>query len=293
MTRHPRRLLGAGLAIGLACAAFAPAPAPAQPVSKEQQIVDNAAQTVRKLRADPKIPEFQRMLDQALAVLVFPSVLKASFVIGGEGGSGVLLVRHPDPDTGGSHWSHPAFFTMGAGSIGLQLGVEQQEIVLLVLDYDAVDALISNQLKLGGDVSLAIGEFGTGQGGAMTTNFDADIVSFSSATGVFLGASIEGAIVNRRDDFNYYYYGPGATARSIALRRQYQNPGAEELRRALGETTTWVPAEQVSREAAPAGAPQPPRLDLQQPTTTAASPPAPAPGPPTDGRAPVVPVTTE
>jgi lipid-binding SYLF domain-containing protein len=225
--RNPhRRLIGATLALVLTAVAFAAGPA--QALTEQQELIDKAALTVKKLRGDPEFPDLTTALDKAKAVLVFPDVLKAGAIIGGEGGDGILVVRGED-----GSWSYPAFFSMGGGSLGLQLGVQTSELLLVVRTAGALDAVLNHQVKLGGDLSIAAGATGTSTGAATTTALGADIYSYARTGGVFVGATVEGAVLSKRDDWNYDYYGPGATARSIALERKFMNPGADGLRASL------------------------------------------------------------
>ncbi|MDJ0896766.1 MAG: YSC84-related protein [Alphaproteobacteria bacterium] len=279
MTQSKRRWGAVARTIAALALLAAPASAHAQAISKPQLIIDDALQTVRKLKSDPKIPGFQKLLNRAKAVLIFPEVLRAGFVIGGQGGSGVLLVRHGD-QLGAESWSYPSFHTMGAGSIGLQLGVEAQEIILIIQDYDALLAIINNHFKIGGDISVAAGSFGTGQGGAITSNFDADVISFSTAQGAFVGASIQGAVITPSNDNNYDYYGPGARSRTITIKRQFANAGADNLRQALSEPVSWIPADKLVERtpgaiAAPVNAAgSAPPAGLQRPAVPTAAAPA-------------------
>ncbi len=279
MTQSKRRWGAVARTIAALALLAAPASAHAQAISKPQLIIDDALQTVRKLKSDPKIPSFQKLLNRAKAVLIFPEVLRAGFVIGGQGGSGVLLVRHGD-QLGAESWSYPSFHTLGAGSIGLQLGVENQEIILIIQDYDALLAIINNHFKIGGDISVAAGNFGTGQGGAITSNFDADVISYSTAQGAFVGASIQGAVITPSNDYNYDYYGPGARSRTITIKRQFANAGADNLRQALSEPVSWIPADKLVERmpggiAAPANAAgSAPPAGLQRPMVPTAAAPA-------------------
>lgn len=200
-------------------------------LSKQQEIVDKATATIRQMKADPEFPQMPTMLSRARAVIIFPDVIKAGLIIGGEGGSGVLLVKDEKGD-----WSYPAFFTMGSGSLGLQIGVASQEIVLVIMNEDALQSVIANQVKLGGDIGVAAGNYGKGSEASTTTNFDADIYSYARSSGGYVGMSVEGAVINRRDDWNYDYYGPGASARSITMARKYRNTGSDDLRKAVAES---------------------------------------------------------
>jgi lipid-binding SYLF domain-containing protein len=203
----------------------------AQPVSSptEQQIkVDEARITFDKLITHPDFGELPDFVRRSKAVMIFPSLIKGGAVIGGEAGDGVLVVR--DANRG---WSDPAFYTMAAGSLGLQLGGQISEAVFAVMNDRALKALIDNQFKFGGDISVAAGPSGKRTGSAATTNFGSDVYSFALTEGLFGGVSFEGAAVLKRDTWNAAYYGPGATPHAILIERKVANPNARVLLSAL------------------------------------------------------------
>jgi lipid-binding SYLF domain-containing protein len=160
-------------------------------------------------------------------VLIIPQLLKAGFIIGGEGGNGVLLVRHD------GRWSAPAFYSFGAGSIGLQIGAQASEVMLLLMTDRAVDAVLRNRLTLGGDASVAAGPTGRGIEASTTTTFQADVYAYSRNRGLFAGASLEGAVLTPLDNTNGAYYGARVSARDIVWHRTVDNAGANALRVAL------------------------------------------------------------
>lgn len=168
------------------------------------------------------------LLARSKGVLIFPNLIKGAFLVGGEGGSGVLLTRDPQ-----GNWSHPAFYTMGALSFGLQIGGQASEAVVIIMTDRALQAIIDNQVKLGGDISAAAGPVGVGVGAGTTTNLGADVYTYSTAQGLFAGASLEGAVVARREDWNKAFYGPDATVRGIVIQRRYGDRRADALRETL------------------------------------------------------------
>jgi Uncharacterized conserved protein len=203
---------------------------PARAATDEQEIVDKARLTTESLLSNPDFGMLQRTIKDAKGVLVFPALLKGGFIVGIEGGSGVLLARVP-----GGGWSFPAFYTLGGGSFGLQIGAQTAEVMLLIMNDGALESLMESQLKLGGDASIAIGPVGAGLEGSTTTNLDADIVAFSSTKGLYGGIALEGSIINARESKNESYYGVGATTRAIVIHQRFANPGANGLREALGK----------------------------------------------------------
>ena len=124
---------------------------------------------------------------------------------------------------------------MGAGSFGLQIGGQASEVILVLRNRKAVEAVIEHQGKLGGDLEVTVGTIGAGVEGATTTNLGADILVFAKSAGVFGGGSVEGAILAKRTDWNEAFYGPGANPRAIVLEGRFANPKADPLRAALGK----------------------------------------------------------
>jgi len=188
----------------------------------------NAIQTIERFRNHKKLKEFSSLLETARGVIILPSVIKAGFFAGGEAGNGVLLRRNDD-----GSWGYPAFYTLGAASFGLQFGVQDTAIVLIVRNGDALQSILEYQGKLGADTGATVGVVGVGLEASVTTNLGADIVAFASSNvGAYLGASLEGAVLAKRRDLNEAYYGPGATPEAI-LAGQLENPDADQLRQVL------------------------------------------------------------
>lgn len=204
------------------------APVLAAPTA-EQQLVDLARIAVEKLRADPNLPTFPVLLANAKAVVVVPELVKMGFFIGGEGGLGVLLVRHPES----GEWSSPAFYTMAAASIGIQFGAQVSRVMFLIMTDGGLSAMMSDKLTLGADASVAAGPVGAGIEVGTTFNAEIDIYSFSHTKGLFGGLSFEGAALIPDDDANEAYYGEPVTARAIVILGQVENDEADGLRAAL------------------------------------------------------------
>jgi lipid-binding SYLF domain-containing protein len=174
------------------------------------------------------LKEFRRYLNSAHAIIILPKVIKASFIYGGEGGSGLLLKRINVKD-----WSHPTFVTLGAASVGFQAGVQETAIVLIIKTEPALRAVLDHQGKLGADTGATIGIWGVGMEASTTTNFDADILAFSNPNiGAYFGISLEGAVIVRRKDLNESFYGKGATPKKI-LSGYYEKTEVRRLKEAI------------------------------------------------------------
>ncbi len=192
-------------------------------------LVNQATETVQRFKGMPDLQVFAEYLQTARGIIVLPSVIKGGFVLGGEGGNGVMMVK-----TDGGSWSHPAFYTLGAASFGLQMGLQKTEILLVLRSNKAVAAVLDHQGKLGADAGVTIGTIGQGAEISTTTNIGADVLAFAnSKIGLFGGAALEGAVLVRRVDLNEAYYDKGATPKGILYQGQGQNSHAARLRAVL------------------------------------------------------------
>jgi lipid-binding SYLF domain-containing protein len=212
--------------VALAVAALA-APVAAR-AGDAQELVDRARLAFEDIINHENFGLARSEIKKARGVLIIPQLFKAGFIVGGEGGSGVLLARAAD-----GTWSQPAFYTMGAGSIGLQIGVKDSEVLLILRNGKAVDAVLDDQVKLGGDVSVAMGTVGAEMEASTTTNLGADILSYSLSRGAFGGGALEGAVIAKRNDLNEEYYGREVTPQEIVRGGAVSNAGADALRDAL------------------------------------------------------------
>lgn len=182
--------------------------------------------TVIKHREDLKF--FEDLLKDAAGIAIFPSLYKAGFFVGAEGGNGIIIAR----DTTGK-WGYPAFYTLASASWGLQFGGQKAGVILVIRNKGAVEAILKHQGKFGADLGIAIGPIGTGLEGATTTNLAADVYAFSDAKGLFGGVSLEGTAIIRRNDLNKEYYGSNVTPASILMEHAHQNAQADPLRASL------------------------------------------------------------
>jgi lipid-binding SYLF domain-containing protein len=197
--------------------------------SEQQDLIDHAASTVQILKREENFREpIASLLSRARAVLVFPSLFKAGFILGAQGGSGVLTVKGQD-----GQWGPPAFFSLGSGSIGLQIGAQASEVMFIIMTQGGLDKLLNGSIKVGADASVAVGPVGAGIQAATTANMRADIYAYSRAQGLFVGGAFEGSVLNVREEWNRAYYGVDATARGIAVERRVNNPGTQRLQDAL------------------------------------------------------------
>lgn len=219
-----RLLLAATLALAPALAFIAPAKA-----DSPQHLVDSSTLALEDLMDGLTGTPAQNLLRKAKGVVICPNIFRAGFFFGGEGGGCVMSARTAD---GG--WSYPAIYGMGGGSFGLQAGVQNAEVMMIIMTDGGLNALLNSQFKIGGDAGISIASFGTGVNGSMSTAINADIVSFSKSQGLYGGVSLAGSIMSNDSNAEQKYYGQALGARQIVVEGQGQNPGANPLRTLLG-----------------------------------------------------------
>ena len=147
---------------------------------------------------DQAVP--QSLLDKAEAIAVFPNVIKAGFIIGGRGGDGVISRRVP----GG--WSAPAFFKLGGGSVGLQIGASSTDFVMLFMNTEALQGLLQDKFEIGGEGSVAAGPVGRSASASTDVQLKAQILSYSRSKGLFAGLELKGVVINPDNKDNLAIY---------------------------------------------------------------------------------------
>ena len=199
-----------------------------------------SASAVREIRSE--IP--QEYWSRARCVLVIPELKKAAFIVGGEYGKGVMSCR------AGDQWSAPVFMQIAKGSWGFQAGVEQADLVLLVMNESGVQKLLKNKVNLGADASIAAGPLGR-RGGVSTDAFvTAEILSYSRSKGLFAGIDLSGGVLRPDEDANTSTYGANAMPSTIlATREMSAPPEAAGFLAALKETSS-APASKPGASAA-------------------------------------------
>jgi lipid-binding SYLF domain-containing protein len=148
---------------------------------------------------DKTVPEY--LLQDAAGIAIIPGVLKVGFIVGGEYGRGLLLVRDEE-----GKWSNPIFITLSGGSIGWQLGAQSADIVLVCKTKRSVDSILTDNLTLGVDVAAAAGPLGRMARASTDMQLKAEIYSYSRSRGFFAGLSLDGALIQIDDEANAAFY---------------------------------------------------------------------------------------
>src|SRR6266699_1050687 len=182
---------------------------------KETGRLENCGLIVKEVMDIPdNIPE--DLINKAECIIVYPSVLKAAFVIGGSYGRGAMTCRSGEHFTG--PWSAPTMMALEGGSVGLQLGGQATDFVLLVMNPRGARAILGNKVKLGADASAAAGPKGRTANASTDVTMRAEVLSYSRNRGLFAGLSLEGSTVRPNDGANEKVYGKQLEAESIIFK---------------------------------------------------------------------------
>jgi SH3 domain-containing YSC84-like protein 1 len=168
----------------------------------------------------------QDLLDKADCVVVFPSVLKAAFIVGGSYGRGSMSCRQGEHFQG--QWGAPTMMALEGGSFGFQIGGQATDFVLLVMNESGARGILTSKVKLGGDASVAAGPVGRDASAATDATLRSEILSYSSARGLFAGVSLEGSTIRPDNNDNRRIYGKKLPARDIVLSGTVPVPPAGE-----------------------------------------------------------------
>ncbi len=192
---------------------------------KETERLENCGLVLKEILDIPDdIP--QDLLDKAECVIVYPSVLKAAFVIGGSYGRGAMTCRTGEHFTG--PWSAPTMMALEGGSIGFQIGGQATDFVLLVLNDRGAHSILKSKVKLGADASAAAGPVGRNASAETDVTIRAEILTYSRARGLFAGVSLAGSTVRPDNDANARIYGKKVEAESIIFKGAVAVPPAAQ-----------------------------------------------------------------
>jgi len=204
-----RKLLSIGMLLALAAA---PTLAARPDNDKVTDRLENAGEVMQEIMNIPdNIP--QDLLDKAECVIVYPSVLKAAFIVGGSYGKGAMVCRTGEHFTG--PWGAPCMMALEGGSLGFQLGGQATDFVLLVMNPRGAKAILSSKVKLGADMAAAAGPKGRDASADTDATLRAEILSYSRSRGLFAGISLEGSTLRPDNDADLKLYGKEVTATQI------------------------------------------------------------------------------
>lgn len=177
---------------------------------------------------DKGIPE--EVLSNAKCIVVVPHLIKGGFVVGGEHGRGVASCRTSEG------WSAPAFVSIGGGSWGLQIGVEGVDLVMVVMNDNGLQQMLSSKFKIGADASASAGPVGRHASAGTDWKMDSEILTYSRSKGVFAGISLDGAVVEQDKDSTRAIYGHGTSFRATLAGKVHAPESTRAFIKELAQT---------------------------------------------------------
>lgn len=188
---------------------------------EENERVERAVEVLDEIMRMPEHAIPRKMLSDAYAIAVIPNVVKASLVVGGRHGKGVISVRSPD-----GTWSTPSFISLTGGSIGFQAGVQATDVVLVFRSARGVDSIVNGKFTLGADAAVAAGPVGRTAAASTDGQLKAEIYSYSRSRGLFAGVALDGAVLSIDHRANAAAYGRNTTPRAAFENRVRKSPVA-------------------------------------------------------------------
>jgi lipid-binding SYLF domain-containing protein len=215
-------------AVVVAVALLSGTPGWADDAQDARHLVERAKLTVGEFQTDPNMDALRDLAKRAKGMLILPQMIRAAFIFGASGGSGVLVARE------GGQWRGPTFHTLGGASFGFQAGADAAEVIILAMTERGVNKLMDPQVKLGADIGVTAGPVGAGTAAA-TAGLSADLVSYSMAKGLYGGFSVDGSVVGVRTALNHAFYGKPVTPADILIRGAAKSPEADGLLAAVAK----------------------------------------------------------
>jgi SH3 domain-containing YSC84-like protein 1 len=188
----------------------------------EVKRVGAATTVLNEMMRAPDMAIPASILEKAEAIAIFPGVKKAGFVVGGQWGRGIISVRNAHT----REWSSPAFLTLTGGSVGAQIGGTEIDVIFVIMNRTGVENLLSNQVKLGGEISAAAGPVGRAGEASTDLQMHAQILSYSRSRGLFAGVTVNGSVVKEDMDANTRFYGKPLSSEDIVFERAGISPAS-------------------------------------------------------------------
>jgi lipid-binding SYLF domain-containing protein len=168
-----------------------------------------ASKVFQEIMAAPDKAIPNTVLDKSVCIAVFPQVIKAGFIVGARGGRGVASCRTS------AGWSDPAFFDLKGGSVGLQIGAQATDFVLLFMNNDGLQSLLKSKFEMGTDASVAAGPVGRAASASTDLHLNAQILSYSRSKGLFAGLELKGAVISLDESDMKSAYGENVKAQAV------------------------------------------------------------------------------
>jgi SH3 domain-containing YSC84-like protein 1 len=199
--------------------------------SDEVKRLQRAGEVFKEIMRTPDKGIPSDLLDKSACIAIVPGLKKGGLGIGGRYGKGVVMCRRPDRS-----WSAPSFLTVEGGSFGLQIGYQQIDLVMLIMNREGMEKLVGDKFTVGADASAAAGPVGRQASAETNVRMDAQILTYSRAKGLFAGVTVNGAVVKQDKDDNRDFYGKEIDARDILFEGKVEMPAEA---RALASALSW------------------------------------------------------
>lgn len=188
--------------------------------NKWTRLVEESGRVLAEVQQMPDEGIPDELLSKCSAIIIVPSAVSAGFVIGGQYGQGIMMVR----DEKGGKWSPPAVFNLIGGSFGFQIGGEATDLILLIMNRRSVDGILQGKFKLGADAAVAAGPVGRKAQAETDIQLKGGIFSYSRSRGLFAGIKLDGAVITQNWEGNEGVYGKGLSAEEIVLENKAKMP---------------------------------------------------------------------
>jgi lipid-binding SYLF domain-containing protein len=188
-----------------------------------------SAEVLSEIMAAPDKGMPQELLEKAQCVVIVPGMKKGAFIVGGNYGRGYILCRQ----SSGSGWSAPGAVKVEGGSVGLQVGASETDVVMLVMNKRGADKLLSSKFTLGVDASVAAGPVGRTSSAETDLKMQAEILTYSRSRGVFAGVALNGATLRPDEETNAELYGEKVENQEIVMGNTKPPEAASDLRAEL------------------------------------------------------------
>jgi lipid-binding SYLF domain-containing protein len=214
------RLISIPIALLLALPAVA-STSPAPLTKQDKATLSNSVVVLNELASAPDKGIPQELLGKASCILIFPSVDKGAFIVGGKSGHGVASCRQPDGKMGPL-----AFYTVGGASVGFQIGGQTADVVMLIMNDSGISHLLADKFTVGGEATATAGPVGRTAQAATDAQMHAQLLSWSRSQGLFVGAALDGSVVKPNQDANERLYGKVTTGKEILVNSKLSVPSS-------------------------------------------------------------------
>jgi len=191
--------------------------------TKDKSTLSDAVLVLNDLASAPDKGIPQELLAKADCILIFPSVDKGAFIVGGKSGDGVASCRQPNGKMGSL-----AFYTVGGASVGFQIGGQTADVVMLIMNPKGIEYLLSDKFTIGGEATATAGPVGRTAHAATDAQMHAQMLSWSRSQGLFLGAALDGSVLKPNKDANTRLYGQATTGKEILVASKLSVPASAQ-----------------------------------------------------------------